>query len=129
MGMIFKDGEYDKGIIAKMNVPFTAGVGGEARTVYSMVHNAIAAKLRAETGATANRDEVENIARRFMPTLLDTDESARDKMTRLQEFMDTALDTVDPNQLFKRPERSAPSSRPGGSVSPAKQKLRSLLSK
>lgn len=117
MGLMFKDGKFDKGLVAKMNVPLTAGLGGDARIAYSAIHNAVAAKLRAETGAAANRDEVDDIARRFMPTVLDTDESARNKMTRLKQFMNEAVDVVDPNKLYKKPDRT-PANSPGSSAAP-----------
>lgn len=77
---------------AGMNVPYTAGVGEEARKAYTRVRNAVAAKLRIETGAAAPVSEVDEIARRFMPSAaMDTSVSARDKLDRLQEFMDMSL--------------------------------------
>ena len=91
-GILFNEkGEMRRATVAAMNVPFTAGVGTDARKAYSRILNSIGGKLRAETGAAAPDSEVKNIAERFMPTQYDTSESAKDKMDRLEEFMTMPL--------------------------------------
>lgn len=87
------NGRLNNNVVWGMNVPGFAGMPGNtpARDAYSAIQNAVAAKLRLETGAAANQSEVENIARRFMPTPADTPQSARSKLSRLREFFSTSL--------------------------------------
>jgi hypothetical protein len=73
--------------------------GTEGRTVRSQFEDAIAARLRIETGAAATPAEVQNLADRFLPRNLDNDETVTSKLTRLVEFFETSLSAVDP-ELF-----------------------------
>lgn len=91
--LLFPSGKFDRSMIYRTNVPFAAGMPGDtkARQAYSALNNAIAAKLRLETGAQANDQEIEEIAKRFRPNVGDTEASARDKVGRLKQFMETTL--------------------------------------
>lgn len=91
--LLFDDkGNLRRTVAAFANVGGTAGVGEESRKVFSYIRNAIGAKLRMETGAAAPDSEVTEIARRFLPSwAMDNSESAKDKLDRLQEFMDMGL--------------------------------------
>jgi len=101
--MIFDEkGELKTGLLAKANVPFTSGIGGDARILYSAIKNAVASKYRGETGAAGNQAEVEDMTKRFMPSVLDTKESAADKLDRLEEFLGSAYDIVDPAKVYPR---------------------------
>ena len=88
------EGDLNDTLVAAANVPFTAGVGTDARMLRSRIENAVAAKLRIETGAAATKDEIENISKRFMPTLGDTAASAMDKLNRLEEFMQSTTSAM-----------------------------------
>lgn len=68
--------------------------------IYSRLQNAVAAKLRVETGAQANPSEVENILARFGVTSFSDPKAAWDAIKRLEEFMDTTIDITDPGQKF-----------------------------
>lgn len=91
---LFKDGKMDRGLIAAMNIPFTAGMplNEDARGAYSRLHNAVAAKLRIETGAAATESEVRGILDRFLPKISDTDQVVRDRLDSLEQFMNTTID-------------------------------------
>lgn len=122
-GIVFgKDNKLNRKVLLGANVPFTSGVGEESRILYSAIENAVAGKLRAETGATAPIEEVRNISGRFKPTPMDTEKSAAYKLDRLQEFVNSARSIVDPNKLYsaeRKPARSAtPANSPGGSIPP-----------
>jgi hypothetical protein len=65
--------------------------GTEGRGVRSVLEDSLASKLRLETGAQANKEELQNIVDRFMPSLLDDDATIRDKMERLNQFFTDAL--------------------------------------
>ena len=87
----------DRNVLWGTNIPFAAGGGFSAATqtknreAYSALRNAIAAKLRLETGAQANDQEISEIAARFQPTPMDTEASAKDKVQRLKAFMSNTL--------------------------------------
>lgn len=69
----------------------------DSQTVQSALQNAIAAKLRVETGAQANPGEIVNIAKRFFPSgIKDSEQSARNKLTRLKQFMKDGKFVMDP---------------------------------
>jgi len=94
--MILKDGVPDYKMIAASNVPFGGLPFSKGRDVNSLIENSVAAKLRAETGATANESEVKSISRRFKPTIRDNPDTIKNKLGRLREFMTTAVATADP---------------------------------
>jgi len=88
-----KDGALNKTLILKMSIPGFAGMPNDtdARETYSAVRTAIEARLRLETGAAAPEAEVNRVLSRFLPTIMDTSESARFKLDQLQEFFESAL--------------------------------------
>lgn len=80
------------------NLPVAQG-----RQINSRIQNAVAAKLRAETGAAANADEVRNIAKRFEPVPgLDNAEATKDKLDRLEEFLSTGAFFIDPTGKLRQ---------------------------
>jgi hypothetical protein len=83
----------DRGLLATMTgrVPGTKG-----REVYGWVYNAIETKLRAESGAAVPDAEVARMAKRFVPSPLDSDEEIISKLDRLEEFMSGTLDRIVP---------------------------------
>lgn len=96
-GMVFdKDGTPNYSLIAAANAPFGGLPFTKGRDLNSLIENSIAAKLRAETGATANESEVKSIARRFKPTVRDGKETIKNKLGRLQQFMTSAVEAADP---------------------------------
>lgn len=108
--LLFPGDKFDRSMIYRTNVPFAAGMPGDtkARQAYSALNNAIAAKLRLETGAQANDQEIEEIAKRFRPNVGDTEASARDKVGRLKQFMDTTL------QMTRATPGAASAPKPSG---------------
>lgn len=114
------DGTIDRGKVfsANMNIPFTEG-----RNINSMMEDAVSAKLRAETGAAANADEVRSIRSRFDISSLDSDEVINDKLNRLERFLNDTRVIRDSsgkirevvaqgNQAKKSPQAAAP--KPSG---------------
>lgn len=71
--------------------------------IYSRLQNAVAAKLRVETGAQANPSEVENILQRFGVTSASNPKAAWDALQRLENFMDETISITDPRGLFTSP--------------------------
>lgn len=87
-------GDLKRWTVAAMNIPFTAGMPGnaDARNAYSKMRNAIAAKYRIETGAAGNKSEEEGLINRFLPRVSDPTDVVRERLDRLEEFMNTTID-------------------------------------
>lgn len=93
--LVFKDGKPDRGIIVGMSTPGMAGVPGtSSRLAYSYIYNAVEAKLRAESGAAVPESEVQRVAKRFVPSPLDNDETIKSKVDRLEEFLGGSLGRI-----------------------------------
>ena len=93
-GIVFdKDGKLNRSLVGAMNLPIVAGLPGnsQARIARSAIRNAVEAKLRIETGAAATESEVERTLARFLPTIADTDESAKFKLDELDKFFKSSL--------------------------------------
>ena len=88
-GITSPTGEIDYGAVASMglNAPKTKG-----RVLRGKLKDAIAAKIRSETGATMTETEIEDMLERYMPSVLDSQEGIADKFSRLDEFMQNTLD-------------------------------------
>lgn len=124
--ILFPDGKMDRAAVAAMGVPFTAGLPGHkgARDAYSRLHNAVGAKLRIETGAAATESEVKGILDRFMPRVLDDEQTAKDRMDRLETFMNTTIDLtkgVRPAALRSRAGQPAPVAPGAGGLTAQEQ--------
>lgn len=94
----------------------------KGQKIYSRLQNAVAAKLRVETGAQANPSEVENILRRFGITSASDPSAAFDALKRLENFMDETINITDPQGRFG----SEDTSQDGFSVTPNGNKYKIL---
>ena len=93
-GILFdKNGQLNRSTLAAMQVP-GGGLGEQARTAVSALENAASAKYRLETGAAGNQGEEASIRRRFVPTVMDSPQSAKFKLDRLQEFMNMSIEQM-----------------------------------
>jgi len=80
------EGEFSRSSSALGNMPLT-----DARTARQSFRRAVEVLLRSRTGAAAPDSEVNNYMDAFYPSPLDTEEGARIKVQRLQQyFSDTA---------------------------------------
>jgi hypothetical protein len=87
-GMILPGGKVDRAMVLGLNTPGFAGAPGtDARTAYSLIYNAIEAKLRAQSGAAVPEIEVEREVARFVPSPLDNDATIKSKLDRLEGFL------------------------------------------
>jgi hypothetical protein len=93
-GMLFdKDGNFNSKLAAMISTPGFAGLpfSSDARVARTALRNAVEAKLRIETGAAATESEVNRTLARFMPSPMDTKESAAYKLDELQKFFESSL--------------------------------------
>jgi hypothetical protein len=117
------DGSIDRQKVfsAQFNIPFTEG-----RDLNSMMEDAISAKLRAETGAAANAEEVKSISKRFNLSSLDSDEVIKSKTTRLRRFLNETRVIRDSTGKIRESaskgeqaqETAPPAAAPSGAVAP-----------
>jgi len=77
-------------------VPWTEG--RNLRTLFEMV---AADKLRIETGAQANAEEIRSVVDRYMPRLGDNEQGIKRKLDALVEFFETAYSAIDPKGFAK----------------------------
>lgn len=94
LGELTAPKEIDQALVASMyfNIPRTDG-----RRLRSRMENALSTKLRLETGAQANQQELDNMMQRFLPSPFDNKETITDKLTRLEEFMGQSLQLTAPD--------------------------------
>lgn len=71
-----------------------------ARDFDSHIENALAAKLRLETGANMPATEKTNLDKRFKPSPLDSETLAKSKMDSLERFMRGSIEMLDPNKKY-----------------------------
>lgn len=79
-----KDGSVDKQFLFNMaaRIPYTDGRAG-----YSLIYDAIEAKLRAESGAAVPEPEVVRMAKRLVPDIYDNEKGIEIKMRLLEQFL------------------------------------------
>lgn len=95
-GLLVKpDGTIDRATLFSANtfggLPFSKG-----RDVNRYIEDAVETKLRLETGAAANKDEIKRIAKRFKPSQGDADMTIIGKFDQLHAFMRDAFNVLDP---------------------------------
>lgn len=105
MQMLFPDGtprSQRQDILLRTAVPLGLGQLGstEAQDLASRLDDAIASKLRAETGVAARPEEVVNIRRRFEPRAWLTPEANFDRMQRLVQYLGAGRSMIDPTGRF-----------------------------
>ncbi len=81
-------------------IPNVSPFHTKAIKINSRMENILSSKLRIETGATATEGEVDNLIRRFGISFKDTTESAKDKLNRLERFIDSAIVAIDPSGVL-----------------------------
>jgi hypothetical protein len=91
--IINKDGKVNRAIIAQASagVPFSKG-----RDLRSYILNAVEGKLRIESGAAVPDTEVKRIAVRFIPSVMDADDTVKQKLQRLEEYLGGSAKKLDP---------------------------------
>lgn len=93
-----KDGSLNKSAIfqGEIPIPFADNPNlnqtQEARQVRALMKNAINAQLRAESGAAVPEEEVKRGMDRFMPSVMDSPETARLKINNLKELLQGTLE-------------------------------------
>lgn len=77
-------------------LPFTEG-----RDVERFIEDAIETKLRLQTGAAANKDEVKKEAAKFKPNQLDSDDTIVGKFDKLERYMQDTFNVLDPSGVVR----------------------------
>ena len=99
----FKDMVLDKGGNVDTTLLFNMGIGtpwSKGRLAYSLIYNAVEAKLRAESGAAVPEPEVVRMAKRFVPSYFDNAETIKSKVTRLEDWLSATAERIDPTGAY-----------------------------
>lgn len=88
---ISPDGNVERSTVmsAWSNAPGTDG-----RKVRAQLEDALDAVIRARTGAAVTKEELEGTLRQFLPHPLDNDKTIKDKLMRLDQFVNGAIDAT-----------------------------------
>ena len=90
--LVDEQGNVDRTLVATMNanIPFTEG-----RKLRQQYLDSLEARIRIESGAAVPQEEIERLAARFMPSVLDSDEAIIDKMNRAEQFFAGTLQLIE----------------------------------
>lgn len=101
-----KDGQINRAAVLSTwsNAPFSKG-----RTLRAQIEDAMDAVIRARTGAAVTKEELEGTLRQFQPHPLDSDDTIRDKIARLEQFVSGTIDvTTLPPRIRQQMEQQTP---------------------
>lgn len=100
--MLFRNGNFDRSLATSAwvagNVPGAGGLTGAGQLLRNALGNAIANRLRIESGAALTAQEVENMMQRYMPQPTDTEETARQKLRSLEQYFGEFEQAVRPGR-------------------------------
>ncbi len=87
-----KKREINRGVLTLLSSPVIPP--GKGRLAYSLVYNAMNARLRLESGAAVPETEVARAVKAFLPKPLDTKETIESKVNRMEEFFNIFEETI-----------------------------------
>jgi len=127
--IIFPKGTFDpiKVFTGKLQIPKSQGREARIR-----IRRALETKLRADTGATARQEEVDELMKAFAPALGDTSDFAMDKLNRLEQIMTQFIFVQDPTGKFNlqpitgQSQQIIPSPIPTPTPAPTSIKIKSF---
>jgi hypothetical protein len=101
LNILFPEGKADP--LARFTAAFPAAFPrSEGKRANELVRAAIEAKLRADTGATARIEEIDELLRQFgVQFFKDKPEQTLDKLLRLKFVLENSLFRMDPQGKFK----------------------------
>ena len=100
---MFPNGKYNKALVTTMNIAPTWGLGlvnslgfdgiaGDARTTIQSMQRSIELILRARSGAAVPPAELENYLKLYLPSALDNEVQARNKLDALLRYFEGTID-------------------------------------
>lgn len=89
------------------NIPWTKGAQAN-----NALQNAVAAQLRAETGAGAPASEIEEMSTRFMPSVWDNEAEQKQKLKNIQRLIDNTYTNMLPKLDQKKTPKTAVNQAP-----------------
>lgn len=99
-GILFKDGAYRSGLVTQMLSPIRTG---NAASLYTAMREAVANRLRAESGATITDKEIDDQLERFMPKPWEGGDIAKQKFDRFEQFIDTIGESLGVKEEQNKP--------------------------
>lgn len=98
--LFLPDGKINRRAVFESDIPLVPGDRGmpysEGRRARALMELGLQSQLRAETGATANEQEIERLMDRFAPNAWDNDRTARDKFEAFESVLKQSKRYFDP---------------------------------
>ena len=105
LSLIFKGGKYNKTMVGTMNIAPTWSLGliggltgsdiaNDARTTIQSMQRAIEIILRERSGAAVPPAELENYLKLYLPSALDNEIQARNKIDALLQYFKGSIDGI-----------------------------------
>ena len=105
LSLIFKGGKYNKAMVGTMNIAPTWSLGliggltgsdiaNDARTTIQSMQRAIEIILRERSGAAVPPAELENYLKLYLPSALDNEIQARNKIDALLQYFKGSIDGI-----------------------------------
>jgi len=104
-GVFNSDGTLNRKLIAAINTPGARRLG-RASDLNAKITNALAAKLRIETGAAITPQEVEEEKIKYLPLVTDDEQTARNKIANLRQIMDDVENQFSQVGFIKNPMKA-----------------------
>ena len=98
--ILMPGGKVNKKRIFEMAMPGGGLPKSEGREAKAYLLNAMEGKIRIESGAAVPDQEMERLALRFMPSLLDSDKLVKAKLNRLEGYLNGVVEKLDPNKNY-----------------------------
>ena len=97
-----ENGEPRKDILLQMAVGKAGMPWTKGREAKAYLLNAMEGKIRIESGAAVPDPEIVRLSLRFMPSIFDTPELAKNKLLRLEEYLNGVIEKLDPNKIYSK---------------------------
>lgn len=85
------------------NIPWTKG-----SQAHNALQNALAAQLRAETGAGSPASEIEEMAKRYMPSVWDSEAEQKQKLDNIQRLIGSTSYNMSPKLEQNKIKKESP---------------------
>jgi hypothetical protein len=99
--LLFKDGGYRRGLLTAVYSPVRTGAAGQ---FYNAMRDALASRLRAESGGAITESEVADQLERYLPKPWDSKDEAQARFRRFNQFISSYRGAIG-NEAATQPQQ------------------------